>query len=270
MRILFIGDIVGESGRKVVNQNLARIRDQYKLDFVIANGENSASGFGITEKIFHSLIDAGVDVITSGNHIWDQKDTLIYIERETRLLRPANYPKGTPGKGSFLYKAPNGEQILIINIMGRVFMNSLDDPFRVVDDIITNNSLNNIADVIFVDFHAEATSEKLAMGYYLDGRVSMLAGTHTHIPTSDARILSNGTGYITDVGMSGDYDSILGFDMQNPLEKFITGIPSGRFTPAKGEGTLSGILFETNSKGFVKNISPIKFGGIFDDELPDF
>ena len=141
---------------------------------------------------------------------------------------------------------------------------------RVVDDIITNNSLNNVADVIFVDFHAEATSEKLAMGYYLDGRVSMLAGTHTHIPTSDARILSNGTGYITDVGMSGDYDSILGFDMQNPLEKFITGIPSGRFIPAKGEGTLSGILFETNSKGFVKNISPIKFGGIFDNELPDF
>ena len=154
MRALFIGDIVGESGRRVVSQNLSRLRDTYKLDFVIANGENSASGFGITEKIVHSLIDAGVDVITSGNHIWDQKDTLIYIERETRLLRPANYPQGTPGKGSFLYKAANGEHILIINIMGRVFMNPLDDPFSVIDDIIDNNILNNTADVIFVDFHA--------------------------------------------------------------------------------------------------------------------
>ena len=253
MRVLFIGDIVGESGRKVVTQNLLRIRDKYKLDFVIANGENSASGFGITEKILHSLIDSGVDVITSGNHIWDQKDTLIYIERETRLLRPANYPKGTPGKGSFLYKAENGEQILVINIMGRVFMNPLDDPFRIIDDIIDNNGLNNVVDAIFVDFHAEATSEKLAMGYYLDGRVSMIAGTH-----------------ISDVGMSGDYDSILGFDKQNPLEKFISGIPSGRFIPAKGEGTFSGILFETNSDGLISNISPIKFGGVFDDELPDF
>tara|TARA_Y100000816_G_scaffold233829_1_gene179286 strand:- start:521 stop:1333 length:813 start_codon:yes stop_codon:yes gene_type:complete len=270
MRVLFIGDIVGESGRRVVTQNLLRIRDKYKLDFVIANGENSASGFGITEKILHSLIDSGVDVITSGNHIWDQKDTLIYIERETRLLRPANYPKGTPGKGSFLYKAKNGEQILVINIMGRVFMNPLDDPFRIIDDIIDNNGLNNVVDAIFVDFHAEATSEKLAMGYYLDGRVSMIAGTHTHIPTSDARILSKGTGYISDVGMSGDYDSILGFDKQNPLEKFISGIPSGRFIPAKGEGTFSGILFETNSDGLISNISPIKFGGVFDDELPDF
>ena len=163
MRVLVIGDIVGESGRKVVTQNLLRIRDKYKLDFVIANGENSASGFGITEKILHSLIDSGVDVITSGNHIWDQKDTLIYIERETRLLRPANYPKGTPGKGSFLYKAKNGEQILVINIMGRVFMNPLDDPFRIIDDIIDNNGLKNIVDAIFVDFHAEATSAKLGL-----------------------------------------------------------------------------------------------------------
>ena len=155
MRVLFIGDIVGESGRRVVTQNLTRIRDRYKLDFVIANGENSASGFGITEKILHSLIDSGIDVITSGNHIWDQKDTLIYIDRETRLLRPANYPKGTPGKGSFLYKVKNGEQIMVINLMGRVFMNPLDDPFRIIDDIIDNNGLNNAVDVIFVDFHAE-------------------------------------------------------------------------------------------------------------------
>ena len=174
MRALFIGDIVGQSGRKVVQDNLQKIISRYDLDFVVANGENSASGFGITEKIFHSLIDAGIDVVTSGNHIWDQRETLIYIEREDRLLRPANYPIGSPGRGSFVYKTRDGKQVLVINLMGRVFMNPLDDPFKVVDDIIEETSLQNSVDAIIVDMHAEATSEKLAMGYYLDGRVSMV------------------------------------------------------------------------------------------------
>ena len=217
MKVLFIGDIVGQSGRKVVQENLQKIISTYDLDFVIANGENSASGFGITEKIFHSLIDAGIDVVSSGNHIWDQRETLIYIEREDRLLRPANYPIGSPGRGSFVYKTRDGKQVLVINLMGRVFMNPLDDPFKVVDDIIEETSLQNSVDAIIVDMHAEATSEKLAMGYYLDGRVSMVIGTHTHVPTSDSRILEKGTGYISDVGMSGDYDSILGFNKKNPI-----------------------------------------------------
>ena len=262
MRVLFIGDIVGESGRRVVTQNLLRIRDKYKLDFVIANGENSASGFGITEKILHSLIDSGVDVITSGNHIWDQKDTLIYIERETRLLRPANYPKGTPGKGSFLYKAKNGEQILVINIMGRVFMNPLDDPFRIIDDIIDNNGLNNVVDAIFVDFHAEATSEKNALALHFDGKVSVIAGTHTHIPTSDTRILPNGTAYQTDLGMCGDYQSVIGMEKTEPIRRFITGMTKERFRPAEGEATLSGIVVDINNDGLANKISPFRYKGL--------
>tara|TARA_B110000438_G_C15799870_1_gene644599 strand:+ start:177 stop:989 length:813 start_codon:yes stop_codon:yes gene_type:complete len=270
MRTLFIGDIVGESGRRVVIENLQKIISFYSLDFVIANGENSASGFGITEKIFHSLIDAGVDVVTSGNHIWDQRETLIYIEREQRLLRPANYPIGSPGRGAFVYNTKNGKQVLVVNLMGRVFMNPLDDPFKVIDDIIEETSLQNSVDAIIIDIHAEATSEKLAMGYYLDGRVSMVIGTHTHVPTSDNRILKNGTGYISDVGMSGDYDSILGFNKKNPIEKFITSMPSGRFIPANGDGTLSGILFEINDLGFVSKLCPIKIGGVLGEEYPDF
>ncbi|MEK9794037.1 MAG: TIGR00282 family metallophosphoesterase [Hyphomicrobiales bacterium] len=270
MRALFIGDIVGESGRRVVIENIQKLRDNYNLDFVIANGENSASGFGITEKILHSLIDSGVDVVTTGNHIWDQKETLVYIERNNCLLRPANFPNGTPGKGFFVFNAKNGEKILVINLMGRVFMNPLDDPFKIIDEILSQTNLQNSVDAIFVDFHAEATSEKLAMGYYLDGRVSMVVGTHTHVPTADSRILSNGTGYISDVGMSGDYDSILGFKKQNPLEKFITSIPSGRFIPASGEATLSGILFETNNSGLLNKIRPIRLGGLLGEELPEF
>jgi metallophosphoesterase (TIGR00282 family) len=270
MKALFIGDIVGQSGRKVVQDNLQKIISRYDLDFVIANGENSASGFGITEKIFHSLIDAGIDVVTSGNHIWDQRETLIYIEREDRLLRPANYPIGSPGRGSFVYKTRDGKQVLVINLMGRVFMNPLDDPFKVVDDIIEETSLQNSVDAIIVDMHAEATSEKLAMGYYLDGRVSMVIGTHTHVPTSDSRILEKGTGYISDVGMSGDYDSILGFNKKNPIDKFITSMPSGRFIPANGDGTLSGILFEINDLGLVKKLCPIKIGGLLGKDYPEF
>lgn len=270
MRILFIGDIVGETGRKVVVNNVQGLKDKYHLDFVIANGENSASGFGITEKIFRSIVDSGVDVVTTGNHIWDQKEALVFIERDHRLLRPANYPKGTPGKGAFVFNTVDHKSILVVNLMGRVFMNSLDDPFSVIDEILDETRLGRDVDSIIVDFHAEATSEKQAMGHYLDGRVSMVIGTHTHVPTSDYRILTNGTGYISDVGMTGDYDSVLGFKKSNPINKFLTSISSGRFIPETGDATLTGILIELNENGMVKKLAQIKVGGILDTEYPSF
>ncbi len=210
MRILFLGDVVGKSGRTGVTRHLPGLRDSLALDFVIVNGENAAHGFGITAKICDELFEAGADVISTGNHIWDQKEALSFIEREDRLLRPVNYPKGTPGRGAGLYQTASGASVLVINVMGRLYMDALDDPFAAVERELEACPLGAAADAVVIDVHAETTSEKNAMGHFADGNASLVIGTHTHIPTADTRILPGGTGYQTDTGMCGDYDSVIG------------------------------------------------------------
>ena len=217
MRILFIGDIVGRSGRAIVVERLPGLVRDWKLDFVVINGENAAGGFGITETIYQDLLDAGADAVTLGNHAWDQKEALVFIERAPRLIRPLNYPEGTPGRGAALIEARNGARVLVINAMGRIFMDPLDDPFAAVERELAACPLKTAADAIIVDIHAEASSEKQAMAYFLDGRASLVIGTHTHVPTADHQILPGGTAYMTDVGMTGDYDSVIGMAKEEPM-----------------------------------------------------
>ena len=262
MRLLFLGDVVGRAGRKAVIQTLPALRRRYRLDFVIVNGENAAGGFGITEPLLEDLLEAGADVVTLGNHAFDQKEALVFIERQPRLLRPVNFPKGTPGKGAGLYKAKNGREVLVINALGRVFMTELDCPFRAIDHEVSACRLKAGADAIVVDFHAEATSEKQALGYFLDGRVSCVVGTHTHAPTADHRILPNGTGYISDVGMCGDYESVLGMDKAEPVSRFLTRIARERFEPAMGPATISGLAVEIDdATGLTGRLEALRLGG---------
>jgi metallophosphoesterase (TIGR00282 family) len=271
MRFLFLGDIVGRSGRSAVQEHLPRLVKRYALDFVVINGENAAGGFGITEKIVDELIDAGADAVTLGNHAFDQKETLVFIERQDRLIRPINFPKGTPGRGAGLYRAKNGADVLVINAMGRVFMADLDCPFRAIDNELTACKLKHGADAIFVDFHAEATSEKQALGVFIDGRVSGVAGTHTHTPTSDERILPRGTAYMTDAGMCGDYNSVLGMDSEEPITRFVTKIPRGRFEPAGGPATLSGLAIEIDdATGLALHCGALRVGGVLKPAVPEF
>ncbi len=244
---------------------------KYALDFVVINGENAAGGFGITEAIQNELIDAGADCVTLGNHAFDQKETLVYIDRHDRLIRPLNFPKGTPGRGATMLKAKNGADVLVINAMGRVFMTELDCPFRAIDNEITACGLKSGADVIFVDFHAEATSEKQALGHFLDGRVSGVVGTHTHTPTSDHRVLAGGTAYMSDAGMCGDYNSVLGMDTEEPITRFLTKIPRGRFEPSMGPGTLSGFALEIDDKtGLTTQCAAFRQGPQLEPALPAF
>lgn len=271
MRLLFLGDIVGRTGRNAIIEQLPGLIQRWSLDFVVINGENSAGGFGITEAILNDLIDAGADCITLGNHAFDQKETLVYIERHDRLIRPLNYPKGTPGKGATLLKAKNGADVLVVNAMGRVFMTELDCPFRAIDNEITACKLKSGADVIFVDFHAEATSEKQALGHFLDGRVSAVVGTHTHTPTSDYRVLSGGTAYMSDAGMCGDYNSVLGMDADEPLSRFLTKIPRERYEPALGPATLSGLAVDIDGKtGLATRCGALRIGPHLEPAEPGF
>lgn len=271
MRLLFLGDIVGRTGRNAVTEALPGIRESYKLDFVIINGENAAGGFGITESILNDLLDAGADCITLGNHAFDQKETLVYIERQDRLIRPLNFPKGTPGKGSAMVRAKNGADVLVINAMGRVFMTELDCPFRAVDNEITACKLKSGADVIFIDMHAEATSEKQSMAYFVDGRATAVVGTHTHAPTADHRILPAGTAYISDAGMCGDYNSVLGMDPDEPLNRFLTKIPRTRYEPAMGPATICGLAIDVeDATGLARKISAFRRGPHLDPIEPDF
>ncbi len=271
MRLLFLGDVVGRSGRQAVLQGLPKLRARYKLDFVVVNGENSAGGFGITEAIFEELRGAGADAVTLGNHSFDQKDTLVFIERHDRLLRPINYPAGTPGRGAGLFRAANGADVLVINAMGLIFMPELSCPFRAVDHEIEACGLKRGADAILVDFHAEATSEKQAFGYFLDGRASCVVGTHTHAPTSDERILPRGTAYISDAGMCGDYESVLGMDREEPLNRFLTKIPRGRFEPANGPATLSGLAVDIDdATGLARRTAALRLGGVLTPTEPLF
>lgn len=270
MRLLFLGDIVGRPGRTAVCNALPALITRYAIDFVVINGENAAGGFGITEAILNDLIDAGADCVTLGNHSFDQKDTLIFIERHDRLIRPLNYPKGTPGKGSTLLKAKNGADVLVINAMGLVFMPDLNCPFRAIDAELTACALKHGADVILVDFHAEATSEKQAMGLFLDGRASVVVGTHTHTPTADARILPAGTAYMTDAGMCGDYNSVLGMDSDEPIHRFLTKIPRSRYEPATGPGTLSGLLVDIDdATGLATRVQPLRQGPCLTPAVPE-
>ena len=247
MRILFVGDIVGRSGRALICERLPNLIRDWKLDLVVANGENAAGGFGITETIYRELIDVGIDAITLGNHAWDQKEALVFIERAPRLIRPINYPPGTPGRGAALIDAKNGARVLIVNAMARVFMDPLDDPFAAIDRELAACPLGRGADAVVVDFHGEATSEKQAMGFFCDGRATLVVGTHTHVPTADLRILSGGTAYMTDVGMTGDFDSIIGMAKEEPLQRFLRRISSARFEPASGPATLCGVAVETDA-----------------------
>jgi metallophosphoesterase (TIGR00282 family) len=270
MRLLFLGDIVGRPGRTAVCNALPALITRYTIDFVVINGENAAGGFGITEAILNDVIDAGADCVTLGNHSFDQKDTLVFIERHDRLIRPLNYPKGTPGKGSTLLKARNGADVLVINAMGLVFMPDLNCPFRAIDAELTACALKRGADVILVDFHAEATSEKQAMGLFLDGRASVVVGTHTHTPTADARILPAGTAYMTDAGMCGDYNSVLGMDSDEPINRFLTKVPRSRYEPATGPGTLSGLLVDIDdATGLATRVQPLRQGPCLAPAIPE-
>jgi metallophosphoesterase (TIGR00282 family) len=241
VKLLFIGDIIGKPGRHAVSRELDRLVDRYRVDLVIANGENAAGGFGITEETAKDLFGCGIHLLTSGNHIWDKKDALEFINREGRLLRPANYPPGTPGQGSAVVTTPGGVRIGVLNLEGRVFMNSLDCPFRVADREIER--LRQETSIIVVDFHAEATSEKASLGWYLDGKVSAVIGTHTHVQTADERVLPGGTAYITDAGMTGAFDSVIGVRKDEPIERFLTLRPV-KFEVAKSNLGLNGIVVE--------------------------
>lgn len=271
MRLLFLGDVVGRTGRDAVSERLPGLIDRYRFDFVVINGENASHGRGLTEGHYHDLREAGADVVTLGDHAFDQRDTLSYIEREPTLLRPINMAPGAPGRGANLIEARNGRQVLVVNALGRVFMNPIDDPFRAVEAAIAAAPLREQADAIIVDFHTEATSEIQAMGFFLDGRVSLVVGTHTHIPTSDHRILKGGTALMSDAGMCGDYDSIIGVDPEEPLNRFLTGIPQNRFTPGEGEATLSGVVVETDdATGLAVHVAPLRVGGTLAQVLPEF
>ncbi len=270
MRFLFLGDIVGRSGRNGVMKHLPEIRQRLDLDFVVANGENAAGGFGLTEDIANDLMQRGVDVLTGGNHTWDQRSLLNVIDDEPRIMRPINFPAGTPGKGADLFMARGGQRVGIVNVMGRVFMDPLDDPFRMVDEALSDMALGQQADFVLVDIHAEATSEKMAMGHFADGRASLVVGTHSHVPTADLQILEGGTAYQTDAGMCGDYDSVIGMDKEEPLRRFTSKIGAGRFEPAGGDATVCGVFVETDdASGSAVTASPLRVGGRLREIWPD-
>ena len=269
MRILMIGDVVGKSGRDAISSHLLKLRESLNLDFVVVNGENAAHGFGITDKICVSFYKYGVDVISTGNHVWDQRPIMNYINNDPKLLRPINFPEGTPGSGYGIYTARNGKKVMVINAMGRLYMDPLDDPFAAIEKLLSNKILGADVSAILVDFHAEASSEKQAVGHVLDGRVSVVVGTHTHTPTSDYRILPGGTAYQSDLGMTGDYNSVIGMQKKAASERFTTKLPKVRLEPASGEGTLCGLLIQTDDQtGLAYSAAPVRLGGCLVANLP--
>lgn len=271
MRIAFFGDVVGRSGREGLADHLPGLRRRLGLDFVIVNAENAAAGFGITENTARELYDAGADCLTLGNHSWDQKEAMTYIVREPRLIRPANYPilSDAPGRGSNLFELPDGRRILVINLLGRVHMDALDDPFAAANRELDSAPLGDVADAVVVDMHAEATSEKMAMGHFCDGRASLVVGTHTHVPTADAQILNGGTAYQTDAGACADYDSIIGMDKEEPLRRFTTRISRDRYRPASGPATVCGVYVESDDlTGLATRVEPVRIGGRLSATIP--
>lgn len=271
MRLLFLGDVCGRPGRSAVSRLLPDLRRQWKLDCVVINGENAAGGFGITEAICDELLAAGADAVTLGNHAWDQREALVFIERQQRLVRPLNFAKGAPGRGAALVEIADGRRVLVINAIARVFMALADDPFAAVERELEACPLGLACDAAIVDFHGEATSEKQAMGYFCDGRASLVVGTHTHVPTADARILPAGTAYQSDAGMCGDYESILGCDRAEPMRRFLEATPGSRFESATGPGTLAGLAVETDDRtGLAVRLSRVAIGPVIENCQPDF
>ena len=271
MRFAFFGDVVGRSGRDGLADHLPDLRRRLGLEFVIINAENAASGFGITENTARELFAAGADCLTLGNHSWDQREALTYIVREPRLIRPANYPalSDAPGRGAQVFDTESGHRVLVINLLGRVHMDAMDDPFAAVDRELDACPLGSVADAVIVDMHCEATSEKMAMGHYCDGRASLVVGTHTHVPTADCQILNGGTAYQTDAGACADYDSVIGNQKEEPLRRFTTKISGGRYKPAEGPATVCGVFVETDpATGLARRIEPIRVGGRLAETIP--
>ncbi len=262
MKLLYLGDIVGRSGRDAVIERMPGLRRDLALDGVIACGENVSHGFGLTLKMAKELFACGIDVITLGNHAWDQREMIAAIDGEPRILRPLNYPLGTPGRGAIVFTTEAGRKVLVIQVMGRLFMDPLDDPFAAVAREIDKHRLGAAVDAIVVDVHAEASSEKMAMAHYCDGRVSMVVGSHTHIPTADAQVLPGGTAYQTDAGMCGDYDSVIGMKKEGAIARFVRKMPSDRLGPAEGEATVCGVIVTTHpTSGLATSVTPLRIGG---------
>lgn len=273
MRLMFLGDVVGRAGRDAVCGLLPTLRENFKPDIVVVNGENAAHGFGITEDIYLKLREAGADVVTLGNHAFDQREALIFIAREERMIRPVNWPSGCPGRGTTMVETASGRRVLVLQAMGRVMVEPvLDDPFPAVSRELEACKLGRDCDAILLDFHAEASSEKMAMGHFCDGRASLVVGTHTHTPTADHHILSGGTAYMTDAGMCGDYDSVIGMDKAEPLQRFLYKLPVERMKPAEGEATVCCVVVETDdSTGLALRMAPLRIGGrLMQQDLPSW
>jgi len=269
---LFCGDVVGRSGRTVLIDNLPRLRSELALDFVVANAENAARGFGMTESICEDLFDAGCYVITGGNHTFDRAEIITYLERNQRVLRPDNYAAGTPGRGHGVFDTPDGRRVLVINVICRLFMETSDDPFAALARLLPDGPpVRSGLDAVIVDVHGEASSEKMALGHVADGTASLVVGTHTHVPTADAHILPGGTAYQTDAGMCGDYDSVIGMEKQAPIDRFLGRVPRPRLAPAEGAGTLCGVFVETDDKtGLAKAVAPVRTGGLLSEAVRPF
>jgi len=272
MRLAFFGDVVGRAGRAAVCEHLPRLRSQLALDFVVVNGENAAGGFGITRATAEEIFEAGADCITLGNHSWDQPEALTFIDREPRLLRPYNYPYGLsmPGRGSQLFMTASGKRIFVIQIHGAAFMEALDDPIQGVTRALEEAPLGEVSDAVIVEMHAEATAEKYVMGHFCDGRVTLVAGAHTHVPTADAQILPGGTAYVSDAGMCGDYDSVIGMKKGPIVQRAATRLPTERKSPAEGPATLCGVVVVSDDRtGLATAIHPVRVGGRLNQTIPD-
>lgn len=264
MKILFLGDVMGRSGRTAITENLPRLREEWRLDFVVVNGENASNGMGLTGAHAKLILAAGADCITLGDHAFDQRDMLQFIENEPRIIRPMNFAKSAPGKGARVFDATQGRKILVAQALGQVFMKRpFDDPFSAADQILRAHPLGGMVNASLIDIHCEATSEKMGMGHFCDGRTSVVVGTHTHVPTADAMILPGGTAYQSDAGMCGDYNSVIGMEKTEPMRRFVTGMSKGRFTPAEGKATLSGLYVETDDRsGKATRVEMVRQGGV--------
>ena len=270
MRLMLCGDVVGRAGRDVIARELPRLRRDLALDFVVVNGENAAHGFGITDKICAELYQNGVDAITTGNHVWDRREIMAYIGGDPRLLRPINYPQAAPGSGFGIYRLADGRSVLVANAMARLFMDAIDDPFAAIDRLLRQHPLGDVH-AILIDFHGEATSEKNSMGHFCDGRASAVFGTHSHVPTADYRIFDKGTAYMTDVGMCGDYDSVIGMRKEGSVARFVTKLPGERMEVADGAATLCAVVVETDdATGLARAVAPLRIGGRLAPHWPEF
>ncbi|MDU8927377.1 TIGR00282 family metallophosphoesterase [Alisedimentitalea sp. MJ-SS2] len=270
MKILFLGDVMGRAGRRAIVENLPRLREEWRLDFVVVNGENASNGMGLSAEHAKLILEAGADCITLGDHAFDQKDMLQFIEREPRILRPVNYAKTAPGKGARVFEATRGRKVLVAQVLGQVFMKrAFDDPWGAIEGVLKSHPLGGMVQASIVDMHCEATSEKMAMGHWCDGKASLVVGTHTHVPTGDTQILPGGTAFQSDAGMCGDYLSVIGMERAEPMRRFVTGMSKTRFVPAKDEATLSGVYVETDDRtGKATRIEMVRQGGRLEQAGP--